>query len=362
MQQYWVLIYIMAAIMMVNGSVQDLHVSVTPVQSRFTAAQDVSVVLKYSNKGGDSISIYKWYVPENGQLWDPLFEITRDGQPVEYVGPLVKRRAPTADDVITLTPGKIISAAVQVSSVYNMTQSGNYIIKYKMNAGQVLFTMNKTLKHRMMSSIGEQEYVLQSAPAKVFAVGRRNLLIEQAIETNSQPKALVPTYSSCSSSHTSAVSTALGAAESYANSVMQYLNTHWSGTPRYTTWFGTYSSTNWLTLKSHFTKVHSVLQSQQLSFDCSCPAATSSTYAYVYSNQPYKIYLCGAYWSAPTTGTDSKGGTIIHELLHFTVVAGTQDYAYGQSSCKSLATSNPTKALANSDSHEYFVENHPTLN
>ena len=26
------------------------------------------------------------------------------------------------------------------------------------------------------------------------------------------------------------------------------------------------------------------------------------------------VYLCGAFWSAPTTGTDSKGGTLIHEV------------------------------------------------
>ena len=26
------------------------------------------------------------------------------------------------------------------------------------------------------------------------------------------------------------------------------------------------------------------------------------------------VYLCGAFWEAPTTGTDSKGGTLIHEV------------------------------------------------
>ena len=26
------------------------------------------------------------------------------------------------------------------------------------------------------------------------------------------------------------------------------------------------------------------------------------------------IYLCGAFWQAPTTGTDSKGGTLVHEV------------------------------------------------
>ncbi|KAG8682406.1 hypothetical protein FRC08_014982, partial [Ceratobasidium sp. 394] len=59
------------------------------------------------------------------------------------------------------------------------------------------------------------------------------------------------------------------------------------------------------------------------------------------------------------TGTDSKAGTIIHEQSHFTVNGGTHDYAYGQSAAKSLAISNPARAIMNADSHEYFAENTP---
>ena len=59
------------------------------------------------------------------------------------------------------------------------------------------------------------------------------------------------------------------------------------------------------------------------------------------------------------TGTDSKAGTLIHEMSHFTVVAGTDDWAYGQTAAKSLAFSDPAKALDNADSHEYFAENTP---
>ena len=74
-----------------------------------------------------------------------------------------------------------------------------------------------------------------------------------------------------------------------------------------------------------------------------------------------KIYLCGAFWNAPNTGTDSKAGTLIHESSHFTVNGGTSDWAYGQSDCKSLAISNPARAIDNADSHEYFAENRPAL-
>src|SRR4029079_13497331 len=78
-----------------------------------------------------------------------------------------------------------------------------------------------------------------------------------------------------------------------------------------------------------------------------------------YRHQPYKIYLGRVYWSAPATGTDSQAGTLIHEVSHFTVVAGTDDLAYGQTAAKARATSAPASAIRNADSHEYFAENTP---
>ena len=98
------------------------------------------------------------------------------------------------------------------------------------------------------------------------------------------------------------------------------------------------------------------METAPMTFDCGCK---KRYYAYVYPNQPYTIYLCSVYWQAPATGTDSKAGTLIHETSHFTVVAGTDDWAYGQSAASSLAISDPVKAVDNADSHEYFAENTP---
>ena len=98
------------------------------------------------------------------------------------------------------------------------------------------------------------------------------------------------------------------------------------------------------------------MDTASVNFNCTC---TDSAYAYVYSNQPYTIYLCNAFWNAPSTGTDSKAGTLIHEMSHFSVVAGTDDWAYGQSAARNLAIRSPKRAVDNADSHEYFAENTP---
>jgi peptidyl-Lys metalloendopeptidase len=104
--------------------------------------------------------------------------------------------------------------------------------------------------------------------------------------------------------------------------------------------------------------IKDALDTKPLTFNCGCK---KQYYAYVYPNQPYIVYLCSVFWNAPLSGTDSKGGTIIHELSHFTAVAGTDDFAYGQTNAKALAKSNPSQALFNADNHEYFAENTPFL-
>ncbi|UJR29779.1 hypothetical protein I4U23_017326 [Adineta vaga] len=361
MQRCWIFLCISIAILVANSHAEDLRVNVFPIQSRFAFVQNVSVILRYSNTGSDTISIHKWFLPER-MLSEQLFEVTRDGQAVEYVGPIVKRGAPNPEDIIILTPGMEVSSVVELSSVYNMTESGNYVIQYKMDADQVLFTTDSATKNRMALLNDAREHVIQSDPVVVFAVGRRNQLIEESVRYNTQARALTPTFIGCSASRSTAISSAMRAAESYNSNALQYLNTLSLGTTRYTTWFGTFSPNNRGILQTHFTKIRSALGTKTVSFDCTCPdSSLQSAYAYVYPSRPYTVYLCNAYWNAPATGTDSKSGTIIHELAHFTVLAGTDDYGYGQAKCKTLAQSSPAKAIMNSDSLQYFAENNPHL-
>jgi peptidyl-Lys metalloendopeptidase len=73
------------------------------------------------------------------------------------------------------------------------------------------------------------------------------------------------------------------------------------------------------------------------------------------------VYLCGSFWGAPVRGSDSKGGTLVHETSHFNKIAKTEDVAYGTVDSKKLAKESPKEAIGNADSHEYFAENDPSL-
>jgi len=166
------------------------------------------------------------------------------------------------------------------------------------------------------------------------------------------------TFAGCSATQQTQINTAVGSAQTYATNAYSYIQGISTGTTRYTTWFGTYDSSRKTTVQDHFRLISGNTFSS-FTYDCSCTKA--GVFAYVYPDQFGSIYLCPAFWNAPVTGTDSRAGTIVHEASHFTKNGGTKDYAYGQTNCKNLATSNPAQAIFNADSHEYFTENTPAL-
>ncbi|CAF1297508.1 unnamed protein product [Adineta ricciae] len=358
MQQLRIVIHIIVNVILISYlHCEDLSVNIVPISSRFTTKQDVTINLNYKNKGSKSMLIYKWYLPTE-QLFDPLFEVTRDGKSVEYIGPLVKRRSPKTEDMISIGSGQTMSTRVQLSSVYNMTETGNYVIQFK---AKIKSTSSSSKIESLSSSNVLDESALESPPIKLFAEGRSNsILNEIQSKLASQSRSTTYSFTSCSSTQQTSIISAIKSAASYSSNCVQYLTKFTlPASSRYTTWFGTYSLNNLMTLRTHFTNINSVLSSKPMSFDCSCQE--KNTFAFVYANIPYKIHLCPEFWTSATVGTDSKAGTLVHETSHFTIVAGTKDNAYGQTDAKNLAKKNPTLALNNADNHEYFAENNPAL-
>ncbi|CAM5796456.1 M35 family metallo-endopeptidase [Rhizobacter fulvus] len=300
---------------------------------------DVNVTVTVTNTARHPVNLLKWQLPGD-ELEGPLFKVTRDDQIVDYLGPLVKRAAPGANDKVKLQPGESISFQAELTGAYDLSQSGRYAIEYVSRG-----------KH------DDEATLKTSAPLYVWLEGRSGKVAANPPAPSATGSSISYT-GNCSASQKNLLVEAVAAASSYATSANTYLSATPSATARYTTWFGAFSNAGWNTARSHFAAEQSAFTSQALVLDCKCKKP--SVYAYVYPTQPYKIYLCGAFWNAPMTGTDSKGGTLVHEMSHFNVVASTDDWAYGQSAANSLAISDPAKALDNADSHEYFAENTPS--
>lgn len=320
----------------------DVAVELSASAPIFREAERVTVSVSFTNVAKRPVRLLAWQTGTD-ELGEDLFEISRDGEPVDYIGPHYKRAAPTEADYVTVAPGETLSRSVEISSFYDLSKSGDYSIRYAAE----------------LKVSGKERTALESGKVAAWIEGRASA-IEKVEPSGGGLAGLTAsvTYKKCSAAQQTTVLDALNAASSMANGASTYLNGAGSGTPRYVTWFGSYSSSRWNTAKSHFTAIKGALDSKPLALDCSCK---QSYYAYVYPDSPYTVYLCKAFWTAPLSGTDSKGGTIVHELSHFTVIGGTDDYDYGQSAAKALAISNPSQALFNADNHEYFAENTPSL-
>jgi peptidyl-Lys metalloendopeptidase len=317
-------------------------VTITFEKASFGSDESVPVTVSITNPNKGPIRILRWLTPVDG-VEDDLFVVTANGKPVEYIGKHFKRAAPADKDYLILRAGETIDARVDLSGFYDLSQTGFY---------EVAFRADSFSLYSKTPDFSANEDFMQSAKVSAWIGGRVTKFEAEPLDSVIGSTG----FTSCTSTRQSSLLTARDNAYSYSVNSFDYLNAGTVG-PRYTTWFGTYNSTRYNKVKGNFGSIRDAMNNASVTFNCTC---TSSAYAYVYSNQPYTIYLCNAFWNAPSTGTDSKAGTLVHEMSHFTVVAGTSDYAYGQSAASRLASTNPKRAIANADNHEYFAENTPS--
>lgn len=316
------------------GTPAGVRVNIKADKTSFNATKPVTLHVTFTNPTSTSIGLLKWFTPIDG-VTEPLFTVTRAGNSVTYVGILVKHPPPTTQDYVTLAPGKSLSRDVNLSDYYDLSVSGNYSVTFAAG-GLTSNTLNLFVE-------GRPARAPQAIPAQ--AVSGMN------------------TFNGCSDSQQTNLIDARNAAGTYASVAKAYFMANRHGL-RYTTWFGGFDSGRHTAVSSHFSAISDAVDNKLMSFDCTGEGSCrGGYYAYVYPGSPYNIYLCSAFWASwtPLTGTDSKAGTLIHEISHFYVVAGTKDWAYGQTGAKALAISNPSQAIMNADSHEYFAENNPPL-
>ncbi|MCS0589441.1 M35 family metallo-endopeptidase [Massilia norwichensis] len=322
----------------------EVTIKVTPERQSLAKSDNVVVDVTVTNATAATQYLLKWQTPF-GAIEAPLFEVTRDGLPVRYLGIQVKRAAPTPADYIALKPGASRSVKVELSALYDMGTTGAYSVRWRDGATQ-LFSR---------PGVARTAALPDAMPASIWIDSR---LPRGALDTGgATAEGGGLSFSRCSNAQQETIAAAAQAAQAMAQDAGVYLQRTELG-PRYAGWFGAPDPARSSTVTRHFEAIKDAFANKPVTVDCGCK---ESYYAYVYPNQPYKIYVCKAFWSAPLTGTDSKGGTLVHEMSHFTVVAGTDDLAYGQPAARQLAASDPARAINNADSHEYFGENTPAL-
>jgi peptidyl-Lys metalloendopeptidase len=327
---------------------QDAVIEVTLRSRLSTYGNDTPIVVDFllTNRSSISIRVLRWTTPIEGVSAD-LFLVARGSQPIQYIGRLVKRGPPTEDDFITVAPGETVSAPVDISLYYAIYEAGNYTVTYDTEGSGVL--------------IGSPDALIRASVLSNAAVFR---LLAGRIPPEFVPLSTTK-FDQCDSAQQDDLNIALAEARNISSSALQALQVtppaQQPGSQRYLTWFGVHSDALYSKVVGNFSKISDALANKQITFGCNGSECEPIDFAYVYPLQPYAVFVCNKFWLAPVLGTDSRSGTIVHEISHFGVVVGTKDYAYGHGDSKALAVVNPPRATSNADSHEYFAENEPQL-
>ena len=340
-----------AALLACIGAAAAVNVTVTPLQPTVARGDDVVVRVTLSNQTGKVEHLLRWRTPLDG-VEAPLFEVQRDGQPVPYLGRSVKRPLPGPGDYVRLEPGATLSQTVELSALYEMSVTGSYTIRYKSEAVPAPAGVAGMNGVAALPASAD----MRSAPVNIWIEGR----LPRGSKT---PPTTLPlatgaglAFNSCSNAQQEQLVTAMEAGRAMATDGHAYLTSRPEAGARYVTWFGAPDAARRTRVTNNVTAIKDAFDNKPVKIDCDCD---EPYYAYVYPAQPYTVWVCRAFWSAPVTGTDSRGGTLLHELSHFDVVAATDDHVYGQASAAELARTAPARAINNADSYEYFGENSP---
>ncbi len=86
--------------------------------------------------------------------------------------------------------------------------------------------------------------------------------------------------------------------------------------------------------------------------------AAGGGFAYVSDDDPDTIFLSLKFYDAPSTGENSRYGTVIHEVTHFPSGGGIsdEDEHYGRSPSKQLARTSTARALNHADAYQFLTE------
>ena len=308
----------------------DFKITLEQVSYTPSETGEVFVRVSYTNTSFVERSLLIRGTALEDAVREDMFSIYRNGEIVPYVGPLLKQIPPRDEEYSRFLPGETKSSVVSISASYDFTKIGEYQIYPK------------------LTSKSEEEKL---SPVVITVV------------QSPRSEKLPPRFLQCGTTEQQRADSALGTAEAYANKARSDL----AATPinmrtqarRYSEWFGAYSDPRWTRVENNFIKIASAIASKTVTFNCACDADVDreTTIAYVYKNRPYEVNLCPYFWRLNNAGTNSKAGTIIHEISHFTIVADTFDHSYGTTNTRALADSSPDKAVNNAESYQFFAEN-----
>jgi hypothetical protein len=133
-------------------------VCVLQAPARAEAGAPVLLRFTLTNRGPDPVHLLVWNTPFEEGWFAPFVEVSRDGVPLPYAGPMAKRGAPLREEYIRLAPGRSRTAEADLAQPFDLSQPGHYHVEPKLR----LFDVVPGTRPRLPRPRGQQ-----SAPAEL---------------------------------------------------------------------------------------------------------------------------------------------------------------------------------------------------
>lgn len=344
----------------------ELEGKLVATKQQFKSSEDKTMEFELTNRGDEDVHVLTWYTPLEG-LWSDCLAVMREGQRVPYDGPLAKRGQPTEKDYVLVPAGQSVSNSFALHRAYDVSVPGQYDVALDTEVQDYVTAepgtpLNAKLEKSERQTAkqplggGETHFVVEPDGGHLPTEGEFARKIEKskkkkdagAAEPEKKAGPKTPEFNGGNAAQQTATSQAHIDGYGLAVAAVAALDNN----AQYQEWFGTYTAQRFQTVKDNYTKVRDMMQTTTFTYDLTGTGCGSSVYAYTYKGTT-TVWMCDLFWSAPTLGTDSKAGTVLHELTH--AVANTDDITYGQPNCRQLAINNPDKAVKNADNHEYYA-------
>ncbi len=322
------------------------------VQPTLDSGSVVSMRFTLRNRTAERVKVLKWDTPFEG-IAGEIFDIKRGGQRVSYHGILVKRGDPLPEDYISIAPGGAESTEIDLAKSYDFSKAGDYDIDFRSPKVSHLVRegayMAKSMKE--LTTAAAAHIQAKKVRVKILGASAPKGAAVRVLKTGAPKK----TFGDCTAEQKQALLDADAEAARVTGLIPGCLDDLTaSEKQQYETWFGGFNRTRFEQVQDNFIKIKEAFAKGDITYHCSGPACQNSWYAYVHKGGEIEVFLCPQFWKAPTSGTDTKFGVLIHEVSH--EAADTDDHAYSTVGCKNLAKTDPLSAADNADSHEYFSE------
>jgi len=135
-------------------------------KERYTIGEPINLKFTLKNQTDRTQFILKWYTPLEG-IFGEIFRVMRNGEEIPYRGILAKRGEPRREDYVSVEPGDVVSAEVDIAKSWDLSKAGKYRIEFISKLHDV--TENESLIPRRKDAHRPQKLVCNAVQFEIIA-------------------------------------------------------------------------------------------------------------------------------------------------------------------------------------------------